>query len=103
MPRALSRKQLNKLKARLGILPEEAQEELAPLLDAYVLMLGNSRLLRGARKRIEQGLLAAETAVQDEAEAIAALILANKDDDRRRAEAPRRRGAGDRPPARPAT
>jgi phosphotransferase system enzyme I (PtsI) len=79
---ALSRKQLNKLKARLGILPEEAQEELAPLLDAYVLMLGNSRLLRGARKRIEQGLLAAETAVQDEAEAIAAVILANKDDDR---------------------
>ena len=55
---------------------------MAPLLDAYVLMLGNSRLLRGARKRIEQGLLAAETAVQDEAEAIAALILANKDDDR---------------------
>jgi phosphotransferase system enzyme I (PtsI) len=79
---ALSRKQLGKLKTRLGILPEEAQEELAPLLDAYVLMLGNSRLLRGARKRIEQGLLAAETAVQDEAEAIAALILANKDDDR---------------------
>jgi phosphoenolpyruvate-protein phosphotransferase len=79
---ALSRKQLNKLKTRLGILPEEAQEELAPLLDAYVLMLGNSRLLRGARKRIEQGLLAAETAVQDEAEAIAAVILANKDDDR---------------------
>ncbi|MFZ4406724.1 MAG: phosphoenolpyruvate--protein phosphotransferase [Paracraurococcus sp.] len=79
---ALSRKQLNKLKTRLGILPEEAQEELAPLLDAYVLMLGNSRLLRGARKRIETELLAAETAVGDEAEAIAALILANRDDDR---------------------
>ena len=81
MPSPLSRKQVGKLKTRLGILPEEAQEELAPLLDAYVLMLGNSRLLRGARKRIEQGLLAAETAVQDEAEAIAALILADKDDD----------------------
>ena len=46
------------------------------------MMLGNSRLLRGARKRIEQGLLAAETAVGDEAEAIAALILAAKDDDK---------------------
>ncbi|MBY0331552.1 MAG: phosphoenolpyruvate--protein phosphotransferase [Acetobacteraceae bacterium] len=79
---ALSRRQLGKLKGRLSVLPEEAQEELAPLLDAYVLMLGNSRLLRGARKRIEAELLAAETAVMDEAEAIAAAILANKDDDK---------------------
>ncbi len=87
---ALSRKQLAKLKNRLSVLPEEAQEELAPLLDAYILMLNNSRLLRGARKRIETELLAAETAVGDEAEAIAAAILATRDDDkaglRRRAE-----------------
>jgi phosphotransferase system enzyme I (PtsI) len=79
---ALSRKQVGKLKGRLGVLPEEAQEELEPLLDAYILMLGNSRLLRGARKRIGEELLAAETAVQDEAEAIAAAILATKDDDK---------------------
>ncbi len=79
---ALSRKQLGKLKTRLSVLPEEAQHELAPLLDAYVLMLGNSRLLRGARKRIELESLSAETAVQDEAETIAALILAAKDDDK---------------------
>jgi phosphotransferase system enzyme I (PtsI) len=79
---ALSRKQVGKLKARLGVLPEEAQEELEPLLDAYILMLGNSRLLRGARKRIGEELLAAETAVHEEAEAIAAAILANKDDDK---------------------
>ena len=78
----LSRKQLGKLKTRLSVLPEEAQHELAPLLDAYVLMLGNSRLLRGARKRIEHESLAAETAVLDEAEAIAGLILAAKDDDK---------------------
>jgi len=45
-------------------------------------MLGNSRLLRGARKRIENEHLAAETAVDDEAEAIAALILATRDDDK---------------------
>ena len=79
---ATARKQVTKLKTRLTILPEEAQEELAPLLDAYILMLGNSRLLRGARKRIGDALLGAETAVLDEAEEIAALILAAKDDDR---------------------
>ncbi len=79
---AASRKQLNKLKTRLSILPEEAQEELEPLLDAYIMMLGNSRLLRGARKRIEQEHLSAETAVQDEAEAVAAAIMATRDDDR---------------------
>jgi phosphoenolpyruvate-protein phosphotransferase len=79
---ALSRKQVGKLKARLGVLPEEAQEELEPLLDAYALMLGDSRLIRGARKRIEAELLSAETAVGDEADAIAAAILAAKDADK---------------------
>ena len=56
---AFSRKQVTKLKTRIAILPEEAQEEIAPLLDAHLLMLGNSRLIRGARKRIESELLAA--------------------------------------------
>lgn len=79
---AQSRKQVAKLKGRLAVLPEEAQEELEPLLDAYILMLGNSRLLRGARKRIGDELLAAETAVHDEADSIAAAILAAKDDDK---------------------
>lgn len=79
---ATSRKQVAKLKTRLSVLPEEAQEELEPLLDAYVMMLGDSRLIRGARKRIEHELLAAETAVGDEAEAIADVILATKDDDK---------------------
>ncbi len=79
---AFSRKQIGKLKTRLAVLPEEAQEELEPLLDAYILMLGNSRLLRNAKKRIGEELLAAETAVADEAAAIAAAILAAKDDDK---------------------
>ncbi|MBC9179026.1 phosphoenolpyruvate--protein phosphotransferase [Pseudoroseomonas ludipueritiae] len=79
---AASRKQVSKLKARLGVLPEEAQEELEPLLDAYAMMLGDSRLIRGARRRIAEELLGAETAVQDEAESIAAAILATKDDDK---------------------
>ncbi len=77
-----SRKQVAKLKARLAVLPEEAQEELEPLLDAYAMMLADSRLIRGARKRIEAELVAAETAVTDEAEAIADLILAARDDDK---------------------
>ena len=77
-----SRKQVNKLKSRLSVLPEEAQVELEPLLDAYVMMLSDSRLIRNARQRIETGLLAAETAVADEAEAIAQAILAAKDDDK---------------------
>jgi phosphotransferase system enzyme I (PtsI) len=79
---AASRKQVAKLKTRLSVLPEEAQEELEPLLDAYAMMLSDSRLLRGARKRIENELLAAETAVGDEAEAIAEVILAARDDDK---------------------
>lgn len=79
---AFSRKQISKLKTRIGVLPEEAQEELEPLLDAHLMMLGNSRLVRGARKRIETELLGAETAVLEEAEEIRAVILAAKDDDK---------------------
>lgn len=79
---AFSRKQVGKLKTRISVLPEEAQEEIAPLLDAHLMMLGNSRLIRGARKRIETGLLGAETAVLEEAEEIRAVILAARDDDK---------------------
>ena len=71
---AQSRKQLMKLRARVGALPEDSQVELAPLIDAYLAMLGNSRLLRGARRRIAEGLQAAEAAVLAEAEAIATAI-----------------------------
>jgi phosphotransferase system enzyme I (PtsI) len=79
---AFSRKQISKLKTRIGVLPEEAQEEISPLLDAHLMMLGNSRLIRGARKRIEAELLGAETAVADEAEGIIAAIQAIKEDDK---------------------
>lgn len=70
-----SRKQLNKLKSRLAALPEDTQEELEPLIDAYIRMLGPSRLMRGARRRIEETLVSAESAVIEEAEDIAATIL----------------------------
>jgi phosphotransferase system enzyme I (PtsI) len=79
---AFSRKQIGKLRTRIAVLPEEAQEEISPLLDAHLMMLGNSRLIRGARKRIEEKLLGAETAVADEAEGIIAAIQAIKDDDK---------------------
>ncbi len=71
-----SRKQLGKLRARLGVLPEDSQHEIAPLIDAYLQMLGPSRLLRHARKRIADGLVTAETAVLDEVDGLAAAMLA---------------------------
>ncbi|MCW3473657.1 phosphoenolpyruvate--protein phosphotransferase [Limobrevibacterium gyesilva] len=75
-----SRKQLQKLRARLGVLPEDSQAEIAPLLDAYLQMIGPSRLVRGARRRIAEILVSAETAVLDESEAIADAILATPGD-----------------------
>ncbi len=69
-----SRKQVAKLRGRLAVLPEDSQAEIAPLLDAYMRMLDDSRLIRGARRRIAETLLSAESAVVDEAEGIAAAI-----------------------------
>jgi phosphoenolpyruvate-protein phosphotransferase len=73
---AQSLKQLSKLRHRLSVLPEEAQSEIAPLIDAYTHMLGPTRLTRGMRLRIRQNLIAAENAVIDECEAIAAVLAA---------------------------
>ena len=72
---AQSRKQLTKLRARLAVLPEESQSEIAPLIDGYIRMLGPSRLIRGVRRRVEETLLSAESAVVAEADAIAAAII----------------------------
>jgi phosphotransferase system enzyme I (PtsI) len=87
---AQSRKQLTKLRARLGVLPEDSQAEIAPLLDAYLQMIGPSRLVRGARRRIAEALVNAEAAVVDETEAIAAAFMASGSDEpasrRRRAD-----------------
>jgi phosphoenolpyruvate-protein phosphotransferase len=71
-----SRKQLNKLRGRLAVLPEESQAEIAPLIEAYIHMLGQSRLTRGMRRRIGEMLVTAETAVAEECESAAATILA---------------------------
>jgi phosphotransferase system enzyme I (PtsI) len=73
---AQSRKQLSKLRHRLSVLPEESQAELTPLIEAYIRMLNSSRLIRAVRRRIEESLLSAESAVVEEAEVIAMAILA---------------------------
>jgi len=73
---SMSRKQLGKLKTQLAHLPEQSQAELSPLIDAYLQMLGNSRLMRRAKIQISDRLLAAETAMMEEAEALAAEIMA---------------------------
>ena len=71
-----SRKQLGKLKTQLAHLPEQSQAEISPLIDAYLQMLGNSRLMRRAKIQISDRLLAAETAMMEEAETLAAEIMA---------------------------
>jgi phosphotransferase system enzyme I (PtsI) len=76
-----SRSQLAKLRARLSVLPEDSQHEIAPLIDAYTQMLGGSRLLRQARRRIQESALSAEAAVYDEAEALAVVMLGLPGDD----------------------
>ena len=73
---AQSRKQLLKLRGRLSLLPDDSQAEIAPLLDAYLQMIGPSRLVRGARERIAASLVDAASAVADETEALAAVLLA---------------------------
>ena len=77
---AQSRKQLVKLRARLAMLPEDSQAEIAPLIDAYLQMVSSSRLVRGVRRRIAETLVSAETAVVDETDAIAEVILALPND-----------------------
>ena len=79
---ARSRKQLAKLKTRLAALPEQSQTEIAPLIDAYMHMLGGSRLMRGVRARIAEALACPESAVLDETEAQAGAILALTGSDR---------------------
>jgi phosphotransferase system enzyme I (PtsI) len=63
---ALSTKQLRKLKTKADTLPGTAKEEVGYLLDAHLHMLGNSRLVRGAERRIESERVNAERAVMDE-------------------------------------
>ncbi len=73
--------QLAKLRARLTLLPDESEREIAPLIDAYRQMLGSSRLLRGIHRRITDGLVSAELAVGEEVRLAAGRLLALPEED----------------------
>ncbi len=67
----LARRQIRRLQSRLAAKTDAAAEELGFLLDAYLHMLQDSRLVRGALKRIAEKQVNAEAAVKAEVTAIA--------------------------------
>lgn len=73
-----ARRQLQKLRNRLTGLPEESRSEIAPLIDAHLMMLGNSRLMRAIRADISERLMSAATAVIEASDAQAEAILARR-------------------------
>ncbi|MBM9401222.1 phosphoenolpyruvate--protein phosphotransferase [Gluconacetobacter azotocaptans] len=68
-------RQVERLRDRLALLPEDSKLEIGSLLEVYRRMLGPSRLQRGIRQRIAQDGLLAEAAVRQEAEALAQAML----------------------------
>jgi phosphotransferase system enzyme I (PtsI) len=68
---ALSQKQIRKLGAKAAGLHGAAAEEIGILLEAHLLMLSGSRVLRGVELRIERDRINAEAAVQAEISAVA--------------------------------
>ena len=61
-----ARRQVGRLKNKANKLPTAAAEEMGLLLEAYTQMLGDSRLVRGAIRRISEDRTNAEAAVQAE-------------------------------------
>src|SRR5580698_11406216 len=59
-----------------------SHKKIAALMDVYLHMLGPSRLMRGVRARVQDGLIGAEAAVQSEVEAQVEAILALTGSDR---------------------
>src|SRR5271157_4605085 len=76
---AVSLRQLRKLKAKAGGLPESAAEEVGYLLDAHLAMLSNSRLVRGVDQRIARTRINAERAVEIEIDEIAESFATMRD------------------------
>lgn len=78
-----SRRQLARLRRRLHersrALPAGAAQDLGYLLEAYLEMLRDSRLVRGARERIAVELVNAEFAVHEEISAICSAFKAMHD------------------------
>ena len=91
---ALSASQIRQLQAQAEALPEEVAGQLRHLLDAHLLMLSGSRLVRGVEMRIRDARINAEAAVQVQLSEIAQAFagmedsyLAGKIDDVREASA----------------
>ncbi|MDH5187876.1 MAG: phosphoenolpyruvate--protein phosphotransferase [Rhodospirillaceae bacterium] len=61
-----ARRQVSRLRNKANKLPAAAAEEMGLLLEAYAQMLGDSRLVRGARRRISENRTNAEAAIQAE-------------------------------------
>lgn len=91
---ALSASQIRTLQVKAEALPEEVVGQLRHLLDAHLLMLSGSRLVRGVEARIREAGINAEAAVQVQLSEIAQAFagmedsyLAGKIDDVREASA----------------
>jgi phosphotransferase system enzyme I (PtsI) len=74
-----ARRQIGRLRAKAKTLPATAAEEMDLLLDAYLQMLKDSRLIRGAEDRISKERINAEAAVQAELTEIST-AFSNMDD-----------------------
>lgn len=61
-----AQRQIGRMKSKTQSMPPAAAEEIGFLLDAYQQMLGDSRLVRGAYRRIKDDRINAEAAVQAE-------------------------------------
>ena len=66
-----TRQQIGQLRTEAHTMPGAIEEELTFLLDAYLLMLRDSRLVRGVERRIGENRINAEAAVQAELSEIA--------------------------------
>ncbi len=75
----VSRRQIRRVQSRIAAKSGGAAEELGYLLDAYLHMLQDSRLIRGAEKRIADKKINAESAVKAEIDTIAKVFLAMDD------------------------
>jgi len=77
---SVAKRQIGRLRTKARALPELASGEMGFLLDAYYQMLDDSRLVRGADRRIEDFRINAEAAVQGELSEIS-VAFASMDDD----------------------
>ncbi len=74
-----ARRQMGRLRSKSKNMPATAADELGFLVDAYEQMLRDSRLIRGAERRITEQHMNAEAAVQAEISEIASAFAAMDD------------------------